>query len=89
VPSQRTKASGRRHNLFSSAARNSWLLALSYSNNRPYLNNIPLPGFAYIIRGDRFNAMIGFPFISADYRPDPDWDFRFSIAGGVSFSLED
>jgi hypothetical protein len=41
-----------------------WFGILNYSNNRPFLNNIPLPGFFWVkeMRPDR-GLIIGFPFI--------------------------
>lgn len=63
--------------------KDSWRLMLSYSNNRSFLNNIPLPGAGYIFR-DRvrgLQATVGFPFIAVSYRPDADWRFRGFVFG--------
>ncbi|MGE5086267.1 MAG: DUF6268 family outer membrane beta-barrel protein [Bacillota bacterium] len=41
----------------------SWLFLVNYSNNRPILNNIPLPGFAYTyIPSKTFRGTFGVPF---------------------------
>lgn len=41
-----------------------WLWLVNYSNNRTFLNNVPLPGVAYIKEASREKSMIfGFPFI--------------------------
>ncbi len=73
-----------------SRARNSWIFLLNYSNNRTYLNNIPIPGVEYVLREPfaGFNAVIGFPFIRANYRPDKDWSFTASLSGGSNASVE-
>ena len=41
-----------------------WVLLGNYSNNRTFLNNIPLPGFIYVKNQSREKSvMLGFPFI--------------------------
>lgn len=41
-----------------------WIVFANYSNNRAFLNNIPLPGFVYVKEQTREKAlMVGFPFI--------------------------
>lgn len=51
-----------------------WVLLLNYSNNRPILNNIPLPGFAYIYHPSKeFTATLGVPFAMVAWRPAPRW----------------
>lgn len=73
-----------------SGERNAWIFLLNYSNNRPFLNNVPLPGFAYLIRGadDRFFALLGFPFIVVRAKPDADTALTFSFFGGASYAGE-
>lgn len=73
-----------------SRQRNSWLLLLNYSNNRPFLNNVPLPGFAYIIDDPqhRLQAVVGFPFAFARWSPAPKWTVVASLFGGTSYALE-
>lgn len=71
-----------------SGERNSWLLFLSYSTNRVFLNSVPLPGFAYVWRGDRFEAVAGFPFATARWRPDDDWTLSAGLFGGARWWLE-
>jgi|GEM_PF-3718727 len=42
-----------------------WVYLLSYSNNRSFLNNVPLPGFIYLKDMERKKvSMYGFPFIN-------------------------
>lgn len=41
-----------------------WMWLVNYSNNRPFLNNIPIPGFVYFHTMTREKALIlGFPFV--------------------------
>lgn len=41
-----------------------WFGVVNYSNNRTFLNNVPLPGFFYVHKLSRDEALIaGFPFI--------------------------
>lgn len=48
----------------------SWVYLLAYSNNRSFLNNIPLPGFAYIFMdpSKARGGAIGIPFFSYWWR---------------------
>lgn len=73
-----------------SRERNSWIFLLNYSNNRPFANNIPLPGFAYVIDdpSHRLNAIVGFPFAYARWRPDEKWTLSAGVFGGASYSAE-
>ncbi len=42
-----------------------WIWLGNYSNNRPFLNNVPLPGFLYIGEQSRERSvMLGFPFVN-------------------------
>lgn len=42
-----------------------WIFIVNYSNNRGYLNNVPIPSFAYVYHPDRkFVAVWGLPFAS-------------------------
>lgn len=55
----------------SKTATSSWIYFLNYSNNRTFLNNIPLPGFAYtFMEEDKTSGgVIGLPFVSYWWRP--------------------
>ena len=68
----------------------SWMLLLSYSNNRSFANNIPLPGAAYMLRRPEhgLDAVLGFPFLSVGWRPTPDWSGRLSMFGPNTVSAE-
>ena len=70
--------------------RNSWLLLLSYSNNRNFANNIPLPGVAYVVNAPKkgIEAAIGFPFLSITHKPSPRWTNRTVLIGPRNFSAE-
>ncbi len=53
-----------------SADDNAWLLFLHYSNNREYLNNIPLPGAGYYFQPTEYcRAAVGIPFLFLDASP--------------------
>jgi hypothetical protein len=54
-----------------------WVLLGNYSNNRTFLNNVPLPGFIYIREQSRESSvMLGFPFV---YILKPFLNDRFSF----------
>lgn len=58
----------RKHTL---SPTSSWTFFLNYSNNRPILNNIPLPGFAYAFAADDHSQgwVLGLPFCLYWARP--------------------
>lgn len=52
----------------------SWLWLVNYSNNRPILNNIPLPGFAYFYYPSKdFRMVLGAPFASVNWQFSEKW----------------
>ena len=53
--------------------RNAVLFSLIYASDNEFVGGIPVPGLAYqYVPSDRFNAVIGAPFSSVEYRPiDP------------------
>ncbi|MBN2376840.1 MAG: hypothetical protein JXD22_10580 [Sedimentisphaerales bacterium] len=54
--------------------RNAWLLMLQYSNNREFLQNVPIPGVAYLWQPDRtFRALLGIPFAMIHWEPATRW----------------
>jgi hypothetical protein len=71
--------------LLPASERSSWMLLLSYSNDRARYNNIPLPGFAWMWR-DRplmptFIATVGFPFAVVAWNPDPRFGMDAAVTG--------
>jgi hypothetical protein len=59
--------------------RNAWLFTLSYSTNSQI--NIPIPGVAFLwVPSDYFQAVIGFPFASVNYRPTDELTLSLSYA---------
>lgn len=55
-----------------------WLYLINYSNNRPILNNIPLPGFAYIYTPSKtFRGTFGAPFAMINWQFAEKWGFNF------------
>lgn len=56
-----------------------WFGVLNYSNNRSFLNNIPLPGVFYIHEMSREKMLIlGFPVIFWKTPLGPSWSFRYT-----------
>lgn len=55
-----------------------WFIVANYSNNRPFLNNIPIPGFFYIKEMTQERAMvIGFPIFYWMTPLNANWSFRY------------
>ena len=74
-----------------SGERASWVFMLNYSNNRTFLNNVPLPGVAYFTRSadGRLTLGVGFPFIFARWKADDAWTLTASAFGfGNNYGLE-
>jgi hypothetical protein len=58
---------------------NAWLFTLNYSTNSQI--NVPIPGVAYLwVPSQYFQAVIGFPFASVNYRPTDDLTLSASYA---------
>lgn len=58
---------------------NAWFLFVSYSNNREFLNHIPLPGCAYwYAPSRRFYLILGIPFVTLTIRPTDDTSLSLS-----------
>jgi hypothetical protein len=50
--------------------RNAWLFLLNYANDRDFLPNVPIPGFAYQYEpSDRLSALVGIPMTVARWEP--------------------
>lgn len=63
-----------------------WVLLGNYSNNRPFLNNVPLPGFIYIQEQSRERTMmLGFPFIYIQ-KPFQNDNFSFRYIGVLPYN---
>jgi hypothetical protein len=63
-----------------------WVLLGNYSNNRAFLNNIPLPGFIYIQEQSREKTtMLGFPFIYI-LKPFYEDNFSFKYIGVLPYN---
>ncbi len=67
---------------FPNGPASSWLLLLNYSNNRPILNNIPLPGIAYTYAPSKtFRGTFGAPFASIYWQFADKWSVTsFTVA---------
>lgn len=76
-----------------SGERNAWVFLLNYSNLRPTLNHIPLPGVAYFYHpNDNFRALLGLPFLSVHWKLDDSWTLStflspFNANGQVSYTI--
>jgi hypothetical protein len=73
-----------------SREHNAWLFSLNYSNNRHFLNGIPLPGIGYYFEAlnRRLQGLVGFPFLALRYRPTDDWAARLSLFGPRNLNVE-
>jgi hypothetical protein len=68
-----------------SGERNAWLFTLNYSATSEV--NFPIPGVAFLYNpNDCFQAVIGFPFISVNYRPTEDLTLSVSYAILTNFN---
>lgn len=82
--------------------KGSWIYLVNYSNNRPILNEIPIPGFAYIYTPSKtFRGTFGAPFATIYWEFVDRWSLNFftlipwvvktsvdySIAGPMKASL--
>lgn len=72
--------------MFPQNERGSWLLLVNYSNNRPILNNVPLPGFAYIyVPSKTFRGIFGVPFASLYWEFVDSWSVMlFTVAPWIA-----
>jgi len=73
-----------------SREHNAWLFLLNYSNNRAFLSNVPIPGFAYVWRKPQqgFQAVVGFPFLALSCHPPKAWSADVTIFGTTNQSVE-
>ncbi|MBY0459704.1 MAG: hypothetical protein K2V38_20485 [Gemmataceae bacterium] len=61
-----------------SGDRNGWLFYVVSTSNGQLGRNIPVPGVAYEWVTDRLTAVVGFPFVTIDWRPTDEWQFEFA-----------
>jgi hypothetical protein len=60
---------------------NAWIFSLNMSSNSQVLPFVPIPGVAYFYNpGPSFQALLGFPFASATWRPTEDVTLQASYA---------
>jgi hypothetical protein len=61
--------------------RNAWIFSLNMSSNSQVLPFVPIPGVAYLyVPGPSFQALIGFPFASATWRPTDELTLQATYA---------
>lgn len=59
-----------------------WVLTLFASNNSSFVPNyIPIPGFLYLYKGEKFSGMFGLPVSVFQWRPVDPWTVAFSLFG--------
>jgi hypothetical protein len=63
-----------------SGERDGWLFYIVSTSNGQLGRNIPVPGLAYEYHSDRLTAVIGFPFVTIDYRPVRALQFEMTYA---------
>jgi hypothetical protein len=64
-------------------------IILDYDGDRPYLPDVPLPGFGYSHRFDpRLKVVLGLPFISVDWKPIDQFQLNadLSVIGTIKAS---
>ena len=59
---------------------NAWLFYIVSTSNGQLGRNIPVPGVAYEYHTARLTAVVGFPFVTIDYRPIREFQFEMTYA---------
>jgi hypothetical protein len=60
--------------------QSAWLVLVNFSNNRDFLANVPIPGFAYAYRPDQKLTLVGgIPFSMVRWRPADRWTVEGSF----------
>lgn len=74
--------------------KNAWLLLLTYSNNREFMNNIPWPSLGYWFEpNDRYRLVLGIPFAMLEVKPANGLTLDFfylpvrTVHAGVSYRI--
>ncbi len=60
--------------------KNGWLFYVVSASNGQLGRNIPVPGVAYEYHNYRLTAVLGFPFVTIDYRPIDSVQIEFNYA---------
>lgn len=63
-----------------------WNWILLISNNGPFVNYFPIPGFVYIHRTPTFTGVFGFPVLSLHWNLNPDVKYSLALMGVNIFS---
>lgn len=58
---------------------NYWILTAFLSNNNPLINYVPIPGFIYLKKTEKFTGMFGLPFLSLQWTPTKPLIFSTSF----------
>jgi hypothetical protein len=75
------------HYGFPKSENSNWALTLYFSNNGPFGNYIPIPGFIYFYRTSTFTGIFGLPFMSMQWTPATPWTYSLSLFG-LNLNLE-
>ena len=67
--------------------KDGWLFFVVSTTNGQIGHNIPIPGFAYEYNADRLRAVVGFPFLTVDYRPTDATQLEFVYAALTDVQL--
>jgi hypothetical protein len=59
--------------------KDAWLFLVFFSNNRPLLNYVPIPGVAYQWRRKHVDFTLGIPFANLTWRPTKRWQVRAMV----------
>jgi hypothetical protein len=70
-----------------SGEKNGWLFFVVSTTNGQVGHNIPIPGVAYEYNADRLRAVVGFPFLTVDYRPTDATQLEFVYAAITDVQL--
>ena len=72
---------------FESYPLSKWIILLNYSNNRPFLNNIPIPGVVYSYHPkEHLRIIVGVPLAAIEWRISEHW--HYSLLAFFPFSLK-
>ena len=58
--------------------KTAWMILAVSTTNGQVGGNIPIPGIAYEFEDDRLSGIVGFPFVSLQYKWDDRWKTEFS-----------
>lgn len=66
---------------FPTSETTAWSLIVFFSNNSPLGNLVPIPGFLYSTRGEKFNGIFGLPILALQWTPSFPWSYSLTVFG--------